>query len=183
MSLWHGLQFNSFLKLLNLSRFTPSDWKEKGINKFGFEARTQSFITFFTILNLQGIVTRCTEVKPMMQVATYTCDKCGVETYQTINGTSFMPLLSCPGEDCRVNRSGGRLTLMCRGSKFTKFQVRILVIRLILEILERIGKFLLLVNSLQLLTPRNCLLLEIINFANCSLLLIVYSWYLIPCCF
>ena len=74
----------------------------------------------------------------MMQVATYTCDKCGVETYQTINGTSFMPLLSCPGEDCRVNRSGGRLTLMCRGSKFTKFQVGILII---LEILEFLGKF------------------------------------------
>ncbi|XP_023319814.1 DNA replication licensing factor mcm7 [Eurytemora carolleeae] len=74
------------------------------------------------LVTLKGIVTRCTEVKPMMQVATYTCDKCGVETYQTINGTSFMPLLSCPGEDCRVNRSGGRLTLMCRGSKFTKFQ-------------------------------------------------------------
>jgi len=33
-----------------------------------------------------------------------------------------MPLLSCNGEDCRVNRSGGRLSLICRGSKFTKFQ-------------------------------------------------------------
>lgn len=104
----------------------------------------------------------------MMQVATYTCDKCGVETYQTINGTSFMPLLSCPGEDCRVNRSGGRLTLMCRGSKFTKFQVRIILILVILEILEIMGKFLLLVigNSLLLFTPCNCLRL-----------LIVYSYY------
>lgn len=74
------------------------------------------------LINVKGIVTRCTEVKPMMQVATYTCDQCGAETYQPIGGTSFMPLLSCPGEDCRVNRSGGRLSLMCRGSKFTKFQ-------------------------------------------------------------
>ena len=34
------------------------------------------------------------------------------------------PLLQvqCPGEDCRVNRSGGRLTLQSRGSKFAKFQ-------------------------------------------------------------
>lgn len=74
------------------------------------------------LISLKGIVTRCTEVKPMMQVATYTCDQCGVETYQIVQGTSFMPLLSCMGEDCRVNRSGGRLSLICRGSKFTKFQ-------------------------------------------------------------
>merc|ERR1719481_114270 len=63
-----------------------------------------------------------TEVKPMMQVATYTCDQCGAETYQPVTGTAFMPQLMCPAEDCRVNRSGGRLTLQSRGSKFTKFQ-------------------------------------------------------------
>jgi len=74
------------------------------------------------LISIKGIVTRASEVKPMMRVATYTCDQCGVETYQPVNGTSFMPLLSCNGEDCRVNRSGGRLTLICRGSKFTKFQ-------------------------------------------------------------
>jgi len=75
-----------------------------------------------SLINLKGIVTRCTEVKPMLQVATYTCDKCGVETYQPVTKFSFMPLQTCPGEDCRVNRSGGRLNLMTRGSKFTKFQ-------------------------------------------------------------
>ena len=37
---------------------------------------------------LQGIVTRATEVKPMMQVATYTCDQCGSETYQPVCTTS-----------------------------------------------------------------------------------------------
>lgn len=74
------------------------------------------------LISLKGIVTRATDVKPLMQAATYTCDQCGAETYQIIQGTSFMPTLSCPGEDCRVNRSGGRLTLQTRGSKFTKFQ-------------------------------------------------------------
>ncbi len=68
-------------------------------------------------------MTRVTEVKPLMQVATYTCDQCGVETYQIVSGTSFMPQQQCNGEDCRVNRSGGRLSLITRGSKFTKFQV------------------------------------------------------------
>ncbi|XP_067668425.1 DNA replication licensing factor mcm7-like [Haliotis asinina] len=71
---------------------------------------------------VKGIVTRATEVKPMMTVATYTCDTCGNETYQPINSPSFMPLLMCPSQDCTVNRSGGRLYLQTRGSKFAKFQ-------------------------------------------------------------
>jgi len=71
---------------------------------------------------IKGIVTRATEVKPMMTVATYTCDTCGNETYQPINSTSFMPLLMCPAQACTTNRSGGRLYLQTRGSKFVKFQ-------------------------------------------------------------
>ena len=31
---------------------------------------------------VRGIVTRCTEVKPVVEVATYTCDVCGAESYQ-----------------------------------------------------------------------------------------------------
>ncbi|KAH9369748.1 hypothetical protein HPB48_007715 [Haemaphysalis longicornis] len=74
------------------------------------------------LVTVKGIVTRCTEVKPIMRVATYTCDQCGAETYQPINSPSFMPLVTCPSDDCRVNRSGGRLYLQTRGSKFVKFQ-------------------------------------------------------------
>ncbi len=74
------------------------------------------------LVNVRGVVTRATEVKPMMQVATYACDQCGAETYQPVAATAFMPLLMCPAEDCRVNRSGGRLHLQTRGSKFVKFQ-------------------------------------------------------------
>jgi len=74
------------------------------------------------LCGVRGIVTRCTEVKPMMQVATYTCDQCGAETYQPVGSSSFMPQLLCPSEDCRVNKSGGRLYLQTRGSKFVKFQ-------------------------------------------------------------
>ena len=33
-----------------------------------------------------------------------------------------MPLLMCPTDDCKVNKSGGRLYLQSRGSKFFKFQ-------------------------------------------------------------
>ncbi|XP_065055420.1 DNA replication licensing factor mcm7-like isoform X1 [Rhopilema esculentum] len=71
---------------------------------------------------VRGIVTRCTEVKPIMVVATYTCDRCGAETYQPVGSSSFMPLLMCPSEECTTNKSGGRLYLQSRGSKFMKFQ-------------------------------------------------------------
>ncbi|KAK7482718.1 hypothetical protein BaRGS_00026016 [Batillaria attramentaria] len=71
---------------------------------------------------VKGIVIRATEVKPMMTVATYTCDTCGNETYQPISSASFMPLLMCPSQVCTTNRSGGRLYLQTRGSKFVKFQ-------------------------------------------------------------
>ncbi|XP_033638328.1 DNA replication licensing factor mcm7-B-like [Asterias rubens] len=74
------------------------------------------------LVAVRGIVTRCTEVKPMMTVATYTCDQCGAETYQPIGSPTFMPLLMCPSQACQANKSGGRLYLQTRGSKFIKFQ-------------------------------------------------------------
>ena len=33
-----------------------------------------------------------------------------------------MPLVMCPSDDCQKNKSGGRLYLQTRGSKFMKFQ-------------------------------------------------------------
>lgn len=74
------------------------------------------------LVTARGIVTRCTEVRPLMVVATYTCDQCGAETYQTIQSMSFMPEQVCPSDDCRVNKSGGRLYQQTKGSKFIKFQ-------------------------------------------------------------
>ena len=53
---------------------------------------------------VRGIVTRCTEVKPVMCVATYTCDRCGAEAYQLINSPTFMPLVTCESQDCKSNR-------------------------------------------------------------------------------
>lgn len=42
------------------------------------------------LVNVRGIVTRATEVKPMMAVATYTCDQCGAETYQPVRLDSIL---------------------------------------------------------------------------------------------
>ena len=43
------------------------------------------------LISIRGIVMRATEVRPLMQVATYTCDQCGAETFQPINSPSYMP--------------------------------------------------------------------------------------------
>lgn len=34
------------------------------------------------LVRISGIVTRCSDVKPLMQVAVYTCEDCGFEIYQ-----------------------------------------------------------------------------------------------------
>lgn len=34
------------------------------------------------LVKISGIVTRCSDVKPLMQVAVYTCEDCGFEIYQ-----------------------------------------------------------------------------------------------------
>ncbi|GAB6019601.1 Mcm2-7 hexameric complex component [Chamberlinius hualienensis] len=74
------------------------------------------------LISVKGIVTRTTEVKPLLQIATYTCDFCGVETYKPISSMSFMPLLMCTSDTCKLNKTGGKLYFQCRGSKFIKFQ-------------------------------------------------------------
>ncbi|XP_015195785.2 DNA replication licensing factor MCM7 isoform X1 [Lepisosteus oculatus] len=93
----------------------PSTMKPRGVR----DVKADSIGKLVTV---RGIVTRTTEVKPMMVVATYTCDQCGAETYQPIQSSSFMPIIMCPSQDCVTNKSGGRLYLQTRGSKFIKFQ-------------------------------------------------------------
>ena len=41
------------------------------------------------LTTVRGIVTRATEVKPVMSVATYTCDQCGAESYQPVSGCGW----------------------------------------------------------------------------------------------
>ena len=72
------------------------------------------------LLTVKGIVTRVSEVKPAIAVATYTCAKGGFEVYQEVTGRSFMPLGTCPASNCCG--ATGRLNLQTRGCKFVKFQ-------------------------------------------------------------
>ncbi|XP_076762874.1 minichromosome maintenance 7 [Xylocopa sonorina] len=74
------------------------------------------------LVTVRGIVSRCSDVMPLLVVATYTCDQCGAETFQPVHSLKYMPLRTCPSEDCRLNKSGGVLEMQTRGSKFVKFQ-------------------------------------------------------------
>jgi len=74
-------------------------------------------------VRVAGIVTRCSDVKPLVEVATYTCDQCGFEIYQEVGlKTSFTPISTCPSNYCRENSLTGKLFMQTRGSKFIKYQ-------------------------------------------------------------
>lgn len=45
------------------------------------------------LVKISGIVTRCSDVKPLMKVAVYTCEECGFEIYQVCNHFTLHPLL------------------------------------------------------------------------------------------
>lgn len=74
------------------------------------------------LVSVKGMVTRSSDVKPHISVCTYTCDVCGSEIYQEVSGGQFMPQVSCPSPRCVENKSGGRVQMQTRGSRFVKYQ-------------------------------------------------------------
>lgn len=80
------------------------------------------FLQIGKLVTIHGVVIRASEVRPLLTVATYSCDSCSAETFQPINSPSFTPIVSCNSDFCKSNRTGGRLQLQTRGSKFVRFQ-------------------------------------------------------------
>lgn len=74
------------------------------------------------LVTIRGIVTRVTDVKPNIKIVCYTCDQCGCESFQPVEGYEWTPLFECTSSICKANRNLGRLTMQVRGSKFTKCQ-------------------------------------------------------------
>ncbi|KAI6205331.1 DNA replication licensing factor MCM7 [Aphelenchoides besseyi] len=74
------------------------------------------------LVSLRGVVIRATDVKPSVNVVTYSCDTCGSETYQSISGRYFQPAVNCPSKECVESRANGRLQTQLRASKLPKFQ-------------------------------------------------------------
>ena len=75
-----------------------------------------------SLICVKGIVTRCSDVKPCIQVAEYACEACGYEIYQVINQKVFTPLVECPGERCVRNNVKGQLIMQVKSSKFISYQ-------------------------------------------------------------
>jgi len=60
-------------------------------------------------VTVRGMVTKVSDVRPIVSVACYVCEVCGFEIYQTINSKIFMPLVDCPSNLCKQNRTRGKL--------------------------------------------------------------------------
>ncbi|KAL4116813.1 hypothetical protein PRIC2_012265 [Phytophthora ramorum] len=74
------------------------------------------------LVRIKGMVTRVSTVKPLLTVATYTCEACAYEVYQEVKARQFNPLTQCPSERCQTNKSQGRLIMQTKASKFDKYQ-------------------------------------------------------------
>ncbi|EDR14562.1 DNA replication licensing factor MCM7 [Laccaria bicolor S238N-H82] len=75
------------------------------------------------LITVRGIVTRVSEVKPLLQVNAYTCDVCGSETFQDISNKSFMPISDCQNEsECKTNGIHNSLHMQTRACRFSPFQ-------------------------------------------------------------
>ena len=75
------------------------------------------------LITVKGIVTRVTEVKPLITVATYICINCACELYQEVTSRSFMPIFNCPNEQCKnKEHNNNSLQMQSRGCKFIKYQ-------------------------------------------------------------
>ncbi|KAI0125657.1 DNA replication licensing factor mcm7 [Xylariales sp. AK1849] len=74
------------------------------------------------LITVRGIATRVSDVKPIVQVGAYTCDRCGCEIFQPVNDKSYAPLTMCLSQECKDNQSKGQLFQSSRASKFLPFQ-------------------------------------------------------------
>ncbi|KAK3694302.1 MCM2/3/5 family-domain-containing protein [Podospora appendiculata] len=74
------------------------------------------------LITIRGIATRVSDVKPVVQVSAYTCDRCGCEIFQPVTDKQYGPLTLCPSQDCKDNQAKGQLHPSSRASKFLPFQ-------------------------------------------------------------
>ncbi|KAG8899820.1 Mcm2-7 hexameric complex component [Tulasnella sp. 403] len=74
------------------------------------------------LITVRGIVTRVSEVKPLIQIVTYTCDSCGNEIFQDIVHRQFTPMVNCVSEMCVRNNTKGTLHMQTRACRFIPFQ-------------------------------------------------------------
>ena len=74
------------------------------------------------LITVRGIVTRVSEVKPLIQIVTYTCESCGNEIFQDIVHRQFAPMVDCVSDMCLQNNTKGTLHMQTRACRFSPFQ-------------------------------------------------------------
>ncbi|KAH3686576.1 hypothetical protein WICPIJ_002444 [Wickerhamomyces pijperi] len=74
------------------------------------------------LITVRGLVTRVSDVKPLVLVTAYSCDQCGTETFQEVRTRQFTPKLNCDSATCQANGSRGKLHPIVRASKFSSYQ-------------------------------------------------------------
>ncbi|CAM9138721.1 unnamed protein product [Ectocarpus sp. 12 AP-2014] len=74
------------------------------------------------LVRIRAMVTRVSDVQPLVSVVTYTCDACGFEVYHEVFSRQFTPVERCPSTVCRTNKNNGKLSMQTRGSRFMRYQ-------------------------------------------------------------
>lgn len=98
--------------------FTPGEFGKKTHAKMR-ETRAGQLGSLVT---MRGIITRASDVKPLMKVAVYVCESCGFEVYQTIHQKQFTPPVECPSDKCKANNIKGNLVMHIRSCRFESYQ-------------------------------------------------------------
>jgi len=75
-----------------------------------------------TLVQLDCLVVRVSQVKPKVEVVTYHCEICGSEIFQTVEGERYTPPKECPSQRCRDNKQSGKLRCNVRTCAFTRHQ-------------------------------------------------------------
>jgi DNA replication licensing factor MCM7 len=75
-----------------------------------------------SLVQVDCIVVRASAVKPKAEVATYTCELCGSEIFQIVEGEQFNPAKQCISEKCKARGTDGKLVAQIRTSKFVRYQ-------------------------------------------------------------
>merc|ERR1719183_3472986 len=97
-------------------RFTPRDESKT----MKLREITASYVG--SLVKFDCLVVRISQVKPKVEVVTYTCEVCGAEIFQSVEGENYTPPKECQSQRCRDNKQAGKLNCNVRTCKFVKYQ-------------------------------------------------------------
>ena len=115
--------FSSLIIIPNNSRLFSNLYFKPLLSDITMAVREVKGAHLGKLITVRGIVTRVSEVKPLLLVNAYTCDVCGSETFQDISGKQFAPVFDCANEnECKKNGIRGSLHMQTRACRFSPFQ-------------------------------------------------------------